>query len=55
MASFAGFLVLYASLVLGFVPEAEEAVIDIADDGRAKGIGEVPPGFGDVMELEDGC
>ena len=41
--------------MLGFDPEAEELVMDIAEFGRMKGTGDVPPGFGDVTEAEDGC
>jgi hypothetical protein len=55
IANFAGFLVANAFVALGLEPEAEELVIDIADVGRMKGIGEVPPGLGDVDESEDGC
>lgn len=55
IANFAGFLLVYPLLVLGFDPEAEELVIDIAELGRMKGMGEVPPGFGEGEETEDGC
>ena len=41
--------------MLGFEPDAEEFVIDIAEVGRMRGMGEVPPGFGDVDEIDDGC
>jgi hypothetical protein len=55
IASFAGFFEAYAFVVLGFDPEAEELVIDIAEVGRMNGMGDVPPGFGDVDESDDGC
>lgn len=42
-------------VVLGLDPDADDAVIDIADEGRKKGIGEVPPGFGEDGESEEGC
>ena len=44
-------------VVLGFDPEAEELVKDIAELGRMNGRGEVPPGFGkaEADEIEDGC
>jgi len=55
MASFAGFLVVYAFDVLGFDPDAEELVTDIAELGRTNGIGDVPPGFGEVADVDEGC
>ena len=42
-------------MVLGLDPEAEEFVIDIAELGRTNGMGEVPPRFGDVEEIDEGC
>ena len=41
--------------MLGFDPDAEELVIDIAELGRIKGTGDVPPGFGDLTDAEEGC
>ena len=41
--------------MLGFEPEAEELVIDMADVGRTNGIGEAPPVLGDAAANEDGC
>ncbi len=55
MANFAGFLVENVLVVLGLDPDAEDAVIDIADEGRINGIGEVPPGFGEDGDSEEGC
>ena len=51
----AGFFEANAFVALGLDPEAEELVIDIAEVGRMKGIGEVPPGLGEVAESEEGC
>jgi len=55
MASFAGFLEANAFVVLGFDPDADEFVIDMAEVGRVNGMGDAPPGFGDEDEFEDGC
>jgi hypothetical protein len=55
MANFAGFFKAKAFVALGFDPDADELLIDIAEVGRMKGIGEVPPGFGEVDESDDGC
>lgn len=52
IANLAGFLL---EKVLGFDPEADELVIDMAELGRINGIGEAAPGFGDVEGIEDGC
>jgi hypothetical protein len=55
IANFAGFFVEKAFEVLGFDPEAEELVTDIAELGRMNGTGEVAPGFGEVTDAEEGC
>jgi hypothetical protein len=56
MANLAGFFVAYVLfVVLGFDPDAEEFVMDIADEGRMNGTGDVPPGFGDEIDSDDGC
>jgi len=55
MASLAGFLDEYALVVLGFDPDADEFVIDIAEVGLINGNGDAPPGFGDDINVEDGC
>jgi hypothetical protein len=61
MASLAGFFCEYAD-ALGWPgtfpvpePEAEEFDIDMADEGRRKGTGDVPPGFGEDEMREEGC
>jgi hypothetical protein len=41
--------------VPGFDPEADELVRDIAELGRMNGMGEVPPGFGEDNDIEEGC
>lgn len=55
MANLAGFVAAYVLVVLGLEPDAEDAVMDIADEGRKNGIGDVPPGFGEGEESEEGC
>ena len=55
MANFAGFFEAYAFVVLGFEPEADELPIDMAELGRAKGTGEVPPGLGEAAAVDEGC
>ncbi len=57
MASFAGFLLVYAFFPLGLEPDAEESVKDMAELGRMKGMGDVPPpvALGSAEEMEDGC
>jgi hypothetical protein len=55
MANLAGFRDDCPFVVLGFDPEADELVIDIADVGRMNGTGDTPPGFADALGSDEGC